>query len=107
MEQSEKIQLKLTHNRNKNMPRTFFVHMYHVPLDAVVNITQAERELPITRSDNYVETRSWIAPDIDVFIKVSREESIIASAVYILHNEQIFAPVFGNSDVDLIQVVYM
>ena len=49
MEQSEKIQLKLTYNRDKNMPRTFFVHLYHVPLDAVVNITQAERELPVTR----------------------------------------------------------
>lgn len=107
LEQSEKIQLKLTYNTNKNMPRTFFAHLYHVPLDTVVNITQAERELPTTRNGDYVESRTWIVPDVEVLIKVSRGESVVASAVYILHNGKFFAPAFGANDIDLLQITYM
>lgn len=108
LEQIEKkIELKLTYNTNKNMPRTFFVHLFHVPLDATVDITQDDRALPIERFNDYVRSRSWIQPDIEVSIKICRGDSCLASATYLLHNDQIFAPVMENKDIDLIQITYM
>jgi hypothetical protein len=107
LEQTKKIELKLTHNPNKSLPRTFFAYLYHVPLDADVSITQAERVLPITRNGDYVETRTWILPDVEVSIKVSREELVIASSTYLLHDDRIFEPVWENKEIDLIQITYM
>lgn len=106
-DQTPKIELKLTYNRNRHMPRNFFVHLYHVPVDASVRVVNDGQEMSVSRSGDYADSRFWVAQDKTVSIIISQGDTVIASDSYLVHDDTFFTRVDFLKGIALIQFVYM
>lgn len=106
-DQATTIELKLTYNKNGSMPRNFFVHLYHVPVDASVRVINDGQEMRVRRSGDYADSRFWVAQDKTVRIVISQGDTVIASDSYLIHDDTFFTHVDFGKAIKLIQFVYM
>lgn len=88
--QAPDIELRLTHNRNPHMPRNFFVHLFNMPQGASVRIEYDGQDLPVSLNDGYADARFWVAPDKVVNVTILKENTLLASGAYLVHDGSIF-----------------
>lgn len=90
------IDVKLTYNNDKHVPRNFFIHLFNVPTDAVVRAEYRGEELPIRMKgkDGSVHYGFWIAPDTHVTVTVSQGDVLLNSGEYLVHNDEMYSRMF-------------
>jgi len=101
------IKLKLTYNKDRNMPRNFFVHIYDVPSDVEVRITAGEEEISFTKSEGYVRAGFWVAQDTSITIAIVQGETVLRSGACLVHNDIIYEHGLHQNGLDLFQTAYM
>lgn len=87
---SAHIEVKLSHNIDKTVPRNFFVHVHNVPEDAQVQIEFRGKEVPTTNTNGYVRAGFWIPENEPVRLSVRRGETLIAETEYLVHDGKVF-----------------
>lgn len=105
---TSRLSVKLTRNFDPYVPRNFFVHVYNVPIGAVVKITCEEREiLNTTASSEYVRAGFKAAEDECIRLTILQEEKISAATVYLIHKGEIFEQTMMSQRPELFQVAWM
>ncbi|GHO73950.1 hypothetical protein KSD_17210 [Ktedonobacter sp. SOSP1-85] len=101
---SPPIEVKLSHNTDKTVPRNFFVHVHNVPEGAQVQIEFRGKEVPTTNNNGYVRVGFWISDDEPVRLAVRRGETLIAETEYLVHNGKVFERANQKSRPNLTQI---
>ncbi|GHO66849.1 hypothetical protein KSC_057410 [Ktedonobacter sp. SOSP1-52] len=87
---SPPIEVKLSYNIDKTVPRNLFVHVHNVPEDAQVQIEYRGNEVPATHTNGYVRVGFWISENEPVRLSVRRGETFIAETEYLVHAGKVF-----------------
>lgn len=90
------IDVKLTYNNNKHVPRNFFIHLFNVPLDAAVRAEYKDDEIPIRMKgdDGSVHYSFWIASDTHVTVTISQGDVVLNAGEYLVHNDEMYSRMF-------------
>lgn len=101
------IEVKITYNRTKPLPRNLFLYLRHVPLDATVRIEYNGQVIPVENRNGSTDTRFWVEPDRVIQVLVLRKETVIAASKYLVHEDRLFEEATLSHSLHLYKLTYM